>query len=367
MHGFARLTGGEFDSGESPEPTPMDSTSRPPRVAILGRVDGVVTEVLRNAPTPFDVRTFAGLYDDYAELRDFAPDVCCLAAQTFREHDLGGVRLARAELGSFRLVLVAARELESELGDLARRAGASLLLMPCTTRDVMATFDGARSEPDDESAFLDIARGLADEINNPLMFASGHLQLLEASFDPTADRDRASQCRAARKALEKIAATMRTVRTLGQVQALRPPLPRILLRDVIGDVLEAVDVPDGLDVALTDELRDAELTGDRDLLVRALGEFCRVAGEIVALGNPATLTFSRTEGGVLVRLRLVAAQLGAWETPRSFDAYYLNRVLRGSPHGLALFLVQAIVHAHGGRATAKKGKGGELELALELP
>jgi hypothetical protein len=73
--------------------------------------------------------------------------------------------------------------------------------------------------------------------------------------------------------------------------------------------------------------------------------------------------------GATVRVRLLvdAGRLMAWQLPRTFEPYYLSRILQGTPHGLSLFLIQLIAHRHGGRALARWAERGELGLELELP
>ena len=59
--------------------------------------------------------------------------------------------------------------------------------------------------------------------------------------------------------------------------------------------------------------------------------------------------------------------LPAWRLPRTFEPYYFSRVLRGTPQGLSLFLVQAIARSHGGRALARWEPDGSVSLRIELP
>ena len=71
--------------------------------------------------------------------------------------------------------------------------------------------------------------------------------------------------------------------------------------------------------------------------------------------------------GARIRIEAGGLRLGDWQLPKAFDPYSLQRVLRGTPHGLSLFLAQTVVHAHGGAATARRRPDGTVLLDLLLP
>ena len=76
---------------------------------------------------------------------------------------------------------------------------------------------------------------------------------------------------------------------------------------------------------------------------------------------------SRLQAAVRLRLQITGAGLEDWRLPRTFEPYYLNRLLRGSSQGLSLFLVQTAVHGHRGQATARRLPDASLALDLSLP
>jgi hypothetical protein len=94
--------------------------------------------------------------------------------------------------------------------------------------------------------------------------------------------------------------------------------------------------------------------------------FVQVAVELHELDGTAALALEPQTPGVRLRLRLGGKAFAGFRLPRTFEPYYLNRVLRGSSHGLSLFLVQTVVHAHHGQALARRLPDGAIAIDLLL-
>jgi hypothetical protein len=113
---------------------------------------------------------------------------------------------------------------------------------------------------------------------------------------------------------------------------------------------------------LEDRIRGGHLGLDESLEV-----LTRVAAELHSVGCQVHFQLARLEGALRLRMALRGPGLEDWRLPRTFEPYYLNRLLRGSSQGLSLFVVQTAVHAHGGQATARRLPDGSLAVDLLLP
>ncbi|MGE3175639.1 MAG: histidine kinase dimerization/phospho-acceptor domain-containing protein [Planctomycetota bacterium] len=346
---------------------------RPVRIGLAGLEDRRLSAELRALPLQPEVREFGDVYDDTEPLVAFRPQVLVLdgPAPGRPATDLvGAVRVLRALLPGLALIVTAPGAREVELGPFCDRTGAHLLRTPFRSGDLAAALDRALAggdRPRDE-VFLDLARGFADEINNPLMFLMGHLQLLQAQIDPATGQALREQLQSALAGAQRIQGTVDRVRLLAQAamgprtqapidlhaqlhaaierQQPRPPLPPVLRE------------PDGADVTVR---------GDAELLLPALDLLAMVACEVHALDCTVHFALWRLERAVRLRLSIHGTGLDDWRLPRTFEPYYLNHLLRGSSQGLALFVVQTAVHAHGGQATARRLPDGAVAIDLHLP
>jgi len=118
---------------------------------------------------------------------------------------------------------------------------------------------------------------------------------------------------------------------------------------------------------LEPEAADFTVPGQPDLLQPAVASLLQVVIELAQLDCTPQLYLTRLQEAVRLRATIAGKGLQAWRLPRSFEPYYLNRILRGSPHGLSLFLTQTVVLAHGGQAMARRLPDGSICLDLLLP
>lgn len=286
---------------------------------------------------------------------------------------LGALRMLQATQRSLRLVLAGPESQEVPLHDLARSLGASVLITPATPTEIAGLLDrlsGAvgRTDP---AVFRALAHGLADAIHNPLLAVSGHLQLLVQGFHPQRDRDRRAQVDAAIEGAQRIATALDRLRLLSRTSG--DPTrsgesvdPVGALRNLHSQYGAAIpmDVPPGW--------VSGSFHGDPEAVSTALAETMELGMALRDVGHPVRLEVARTPQGQRIRMLVPPGEeagqgLQQWQLPRTYEPYFINRVLKGTPHGLALFLVQSVVHSHGGRATARRTHDGGILLDLLWP
>ncbi|MCA8951277.1 MAG: HAMP domain-containing histidine kinase, partial [Planctomycetes bacterium] len=169
---------------------------------------------LRGLPLQPEVRAFESLHRGGEELQRFRPDVLLVQLGPRPAEDIGALRLLRNLWSDVGVVLVTDLAGEIETTALAQRVGAHRLVYPDRPGELAATIEQARHGADGGrgGAFHDLAHGMADEINNPLQSVSGQLQLLHADLDPTTQRARRDQVRAALEGVQRIQATVDRLR-----------------------------------------------------------------------------------------------------------------------------------------------------------
>jgi signal transduction histidine kinase len=327
-------------------------------------------EDLRSLPSRPEVRHFPSLFGSAGELQPFAPHAafCLLGSEPLEE--AGALRLLRSLVPGLTLVLVAPVERELQVQPLCLRLGAGLLLMPYGPGDVAAVLEQALAGSDRprEEVFLDLARGIADEINNPLMYVSGYLQLLAAGVDPQREKDRYDQLTFALSGVKRIQAAVERVRLLARASGGLRQQGAVdvlaLLHKGVGEMADA-----GRMVPWVSEPEQAAfgVRGETELLEPAVAAMCRVAGELQELGCNVHLLLSKLDTAVRLRLQVSGPGTLSWRLPRTFEPYYLSRILRGTSQGFGLFLAQLVTLAHRGQATARRLPDGSLALDLWLP
>lgn len=331
---------------------------RAARIAVVGPVAEGLLADLRALPMQPEVRLFASLYGDSEPLTRFQPDLLVTALHDEVAEEVGALRLLRTLWPALAVILVVDGQNEMARAPLAARIGAHLLVYPEKPGHLAATIEHAflGSHRPRADAFLDLAHGIADEINNPLLFVAGHLQLLRASFDPSQERGRRDQIGAALDGVQRIQMSVERLRLLSQAANGPRRTEPVELRDLLGDANVQVAGAGSTVVA-----------GDREQLSAAVRAVLQFRSELATMGTPSTLDLEPLERGV--RLRLVASGTGiaAWRLPHSFEPYYPNRILRSHGHGLSLFLAQTVVQGHRGQATARRLGDGSLQFDFLLP
>ncbi len=338
------------------------------RIAVVEAGDSSLAADLQGLSARPTVRCFHSLFGDAEAIRRFRPSVVIVYGSGPGSEEVGAVRMLRGLLPRSSLVLAGEAGDEVELRRLCSRFEARILLLPYSPAELSASLGRALDDNDRpaEEVFLDLARGIADEINNPLMFVSGHLQLLRQNLDPS-DRAAADQVLAAQEGLSRIAATVEKMRLLSRAASLNGPGEPVDLVPLLAVAVrrgERRAGSSGVRLSLPKESDHGVVTGHRALLEAALSDLARVAEGFADAGCQVSLALARLAKGPRLRLVVRGEGLEEWRLPRTFEPYFLNRILRGSPHGLGLFLVQTVVHAHGGQALARRGADGALTVDL---
>lgn len=335
------------------------------RIAVILPDDPSLAAGLRNLPAPPLVRQFADLCAEFEALRDFAPDVLVMSGDALSAEDAGALRLVAVALPRVAVALLTAPEREVAIAAAAAAAHAHVLVRPAAPARVLALARDRGRAGNASETFLDLVRGISDEINNPLLFALGHLQLLGTLLDPQAT-DALDQVASMREGLGQIANTMDKIRLLARARTLEHPLPA-MAADALVHASLAAGAPPQLLVQVGGDLTGAQVVADAELMPKALTHLRDVGVELLAAARAGTLRAELEEQALRVRLELAGLRFDDWQLPRAFEPYYLNRLLRGTVHGLALFIVHTVVTAHGGQATARRLLDGSLAIELAIP
>lgn len=341
---------------------------RPVRIAVVGSVDEKLVGDLRQLPMRPEVRPLASLVADTEALMRLQPDMLLVQFDDDPGEDIGAVRLLQRMWPALQVAVVTTSGKELTIAPIATRLSARLIIYPDTPGQLAAVLEqmlhgGDRPRPE---LFVDLAHGLSDEINNPLMFVSGHLQLLRASLAGGGNESHRGQVDAALEGIERIQTAVERLRLLSE--AANGPTRR-----------EAVDLTALIAQAVAGRQTDAEaasintpagpqlVDGDREQLELAVTAIVHFADELAQSVSQSQLQLSDDDG--VLRLRVVARGQGlaTWQLPKTFEPFYPQRLLRGQSHGLGLFLAQTVILGHRGQATVRRLQDGALQLDFLLP
>ncbi|MCC6669841.1 MAG: HAMP domain-containing histidine kinase [Planctomycetes bacterium] len=342
-----------------------------PRIAMVSGEPGQLLTALHSLPSRPLVRAFADLFADGEAILHFQPRVLIHAQGEPGEAEIGALRLLRSLQPALSVVLVVAREREAVLKPMARQLGAALLLQPFAPEDVAEAL-GLVTHPlaaEAMEVLVEFARAISDEVNNPLLFVAGHLQLIQQGGGEGKVTDMQGRLRAMDSSLQRIHAAMEKVRTFTRAVCALGQGQRLGLAALLTEATRTVRARVGCEVALflDPTATDAALRGDPELLGAALEHLLRCAIEI-ARQEPLRGLTARVEGDrVILHLELLAPAIADWQLPPTFEPHRLGRVLRNTSLGLGLLLVQTIVHAHGGEALARRRADRTVLLEIALP
>ncbi len=339
------------------------------RIAVVGPVDDRLVGDLRQLPLHPEVRTSSSLVRDSDGLLRQQPDVLVIGLGEAPEEEIGALRLLRQLWPTLGVVLVTSAALEVSQTPLAKRLHALLLVYPDSPGQLAAIIEQARLLSDRPRAevFVDLARGIADEINNPLMFASGHLQLLRASFEGLPERSRRDQVAAVLAGIARITASVDRLRSLSQAAngpRRREPVDLALL---LQNARDQTDLGEGEQAAMQIEPGPHVMRGDVDQLTLAMAEVVRFADDLAKSGATSVLHLYGGDQAQTVSVVATGSALASWQLPTTFEPYYPSRALRGQSQGLGLFLLQTVVLGHRGQATVRRRPDGALHFDFVLP
>ncbi|MEQ1633145.1 MAG: histidine kinase dimerization/phospho-acceptor domain-containing protein, partial [Planctomycetota bacterium] len=259
---------------------------------------------------------------------------------------------------------------EVELAALRERTGASWLALPHTPLDLARAVDHALNGGDRPrtEVFLDLVHGIADEINNPLQFVLGYLQLLQLQLEGDQYQDARDHIAAALDGGQRIAGTVERLTRIERAAAGARRHERFDLRTALESALAVSAAGRPLPSIVREPAKGSFVVqGDAEILDPALHALAAAAFEFEQHGGSVHFVLTRIDHAVRLRMALRGEGFADWQLPRTWEPYYLCRVLRGSTQGLALFLVQTAIHAHRGQATARRLPDGAVAIDLELP
>jgi len=331
---------------------------RPERIAAVGPLDDALLARLRELPLRPEVRTARSVLAGGEALVRWQPDLLVVAFGDDAEQEVGALRLWRQLWPDAGVVVATDAAHELAHAALAARLHARVLVHPEAPGQLAALLEQARERSDRPrpDVFLDLVRGIADEINNPLLYVAGHLQLLRSVLTTPAHRDHADMVAAALAGVARVEASIERLHAVSR--AARGPRRR-----------EPIDLaallPAGSGATATTGAHIVR--GDPEQLAPAIAAIGGFTAELRASGATAELQLETFEHGQ--RLRIVASgdALADWQLPTTFEPYYPSRALRGQGSGLALFLAQTVVLAHGGQASARRRPDGALQIDFALP
>jgi signal transduction histidine kinase len=342
---------------------------RPLRIVVAGPVDDRLVGDLRQLPLRPEVRPVATLLAEGEVVLRTAPDLVLVAfgKDSGTDEEIGALRMLQRLWPDLGVVVVTSPEREVAAAAIAQRLHAPLLPFPEAPGQLAATIEQAlqRGDRPRADAFVDLARGVADEINNPLMFVSGHLQLLRADLQAAAERNRRDQIAAALAGIDKVQTAVDRLRAVAAAAGGPGPRTDVDLREVLAQTLAST--AHRAEPACTIDDGPQVVRGDRGQLLQAIAAIVRLREELHAAGASTELHLRQLGPGRCLRLTARGAPLAAWSLPQSFEPYYPARALRGQSQGLGLFLAQTVVLGHRGQATARRQTDGGVLFEFVLP
>lgn len=340
----------------------------PVRIAVVGQVDEKLIGELRQLPLRPEVRAIGSLVADTEILMRFQPDALLVQFGEQPAEDVGAVLLLKHMWPALRVAVIASTASEVANAPIATRLSAKMIVYPDTPGHLAAVLEqmlhgGDRPRPE---LFVDLAHGLADEINNPLLFVSGHLQLLRAGFDANTDSSRRGQVDAALAGLQRIQTAVDRLRRLSEAARGPQRTEQVDLAQLIAKAV-AERHADASTASITTPNGPQFVNGDREQLELAVTAIVRFADELAHLVADSHLELSPSIGAQRLRLVARGQGLATWQLPNTFEPFYPRRLLRGQSHGLGLFLAQTVVLGHRGQATVRRLQDGALQLDFLLP
>ena len=340
----------------------------PVRIAVVGPVADEFLAELTALPLPHEVRRWATLSAAGSAIVPFQAEVLVLQLDPAAPEEIGGLRLLRGLWPSLGVVLVTDAAHELQHAPLAQRLEVQLLVWPGAPGQLAAALDMARQGrggPRPE-VFQDLARGVADEINNPLLFVAGHLQLLHGNLDPHRDAAARGQVDAALAGLGRVQTAVDRLRLVAE--AAHGPV-RTADVDLAALLAQAVAARKPHRRAATLRIAEAPhvVTGDPEQLAAAVRTLVQFADDLTELGAHAHIELDALPGSHRLRLTASGHQLASFQVPHGFEPFYPSRALRTPGLGLGPFLLQTVFLGHRGQASVRRTRDGALQFDFVLP
>jgi two-component system nitrogen regulation sensor histidine kinase NtrY len=218
------------------------------------------------------------------------------------------------------------------------------------------------------AAWREMARRLAHELKNPIFPIQLSIETLRrVAEDDSSGRRLADLFReSSLTILDELRALRKIIDEFSQFARMPPPQPAPLnVNEVVEQALRLY-APRAGGVEVRSELAVdlPPVTGDRDLLARALGNLVSNALDALEGAGRLTLRTARDAGGVRIDVEDSGPGLSDDQRTRLFTPYYTTK--RGGT-GLGLAIVQGIVSDHGGRVEVASAPGQGTAFTLFLP
>lgn len=343
----------------------------PPRIALISAMETGLWSDLAALPCSPELRRFRDLVSDAEDLRRFAPRLVVLRKDRLTAEDLGSWHLIRTLVPQAAALVVVDSAQVANANALATPDSVTVLGEPMRAGELALAVDRALSPAPTGGLdlLLELARAIGDEINNPLLFVSGHIRLLRESIDKERQKDLHARILGVAENVQRIEATMAKLRTLVRAAAAPRTKERRPLAAIARDALASEgNAPKGpVDLVVPDELAQVCVTGDTVLLRAAVLHFVTACRELARDPGPLVLVLGPAERGLRLRVDLHPRELVSWELPRDTEPWSLMRAVRGSAAQLSLLVVQSIAIAHGGAATLLRRPDERIVVELVLP
>ncbi len=336
--------------------------------AVVQASDPVVGQLLALPGQP-QVRGFDDLYQDPRQISDYQPQLLLYGLRGNEALPTSALRLLQAMLPGLQIIIQAPGKQEATLRPELDAAGFAFLTQPCSQAELGAICSQLIAGVSSSQDFLTFAHGVCDEINNPLLLATGHLQLLTSLLDPIDNEAALSQLQSAQDGLQRIIQTMDKVRNASQAKLLDQSSGSYTVGELIVGLkkeLKSVGLKSKLQVKKS--LLDLKKSGHVDLLVAAVFQLLQVAQELSPKASDLCLNIEldATGKGLQFRLPVLGLELPSWQLPRMFEPYFVHQLLQGSPLGLNLYLLRVVALAHSGDAILQRMEDGSLEFLVRV-
>lgn len=336
------------------------------RIAVVVRSTALIAQI-GPLTAEFSSQTFDDLFASAAEIADHGPRALILEPSADFAQDLGGIRVLRSLLPELAVLAVSVGPPSPSLLQGCDTHGVTLVDAEHGTAELSRALETLLHGGIPSDSYLQFAQGICDEINNPLMFASGHLQVLDARL-PAGDPAR-GQVVAIRDGLDRIRRTMEKIVPLGRAtphRCIRSPRTFGALLDALDARLIAAGHSLATAVGGEDSIRALPLADDADLVDPALFGLCEVAAELQTDAEDAVL-HARADGDVPELLLVIRdPRLASWELPSAFEPYSINQIMRGTSCGLNLFVLRLVCRAHGWDAQVSRQPDRQVAFCVRL-
>ncbi len=343
------------------------------RIAVVADGPTELPALLGRARARAQIRLFRDLYAEAEALRRYQPAVVFVVLGEMEPQDEGALRMLRAWMPDTGLVL-AGESPDLGLQAIATPLHAAVLPAEPSVEQLDTALQDAETNANGDvtASLIDLVGGLSDEINNPLMVTAGYVQLLESRLaeldqDHAALADLVQQIKAG---VARVSATMDKVALLTRAAEAAAPEVVVDLAPLVASALEQrqATAGDEPDLRLATPLPESvAVLGHEALLQAMVGQLCACGVGLLAPGGIAHVALLREGVECVLELRLSSTTVPSWRLARTFEPYYLSRLLRGTAEGLGLFLVQLVAHGHGGHARAEWATDGGAALRVTLP